>query len=147
MEGDAQVQVAADKVWLVMPPEPEKLFAKHPHAEPVCPHAVIRIETFCCQERYREMKVAVPAVRPLPDFQTQLLPQVNKQVNGKVFGTAVVPELDPETVIEERVSRRRHRKDDEDEGRVDMKDLVLGGLVGAAVAIFVAGLLLALFIS
>lgn len=128
-------------------PDPEKLFVKHPHAEPTCPHAIIRIETFCCQERYREMKVAVPSVRPLPDFQTQLLPQVNRQLNGKVFGSAPVPDPEPEAIIAERVSRRRHRKDAEDAGSIDVKDLFLGGLIGAAVSIFVAGLLVALFIG
>lgn len=63
---------------------------------------------------------------------TQQLPQV--RANGRFVGKAEAPLKDPEV----EPSPRRHREDDS----LDMKDMTLGMLIGAAGAIFVVGLLL-----
>lgn len=62
---------------------------------------------------------------------TQQLPQV--RLNGSFVGKAEAPRKE-----EAEDTPRRHREDD----GIDMKDMTLGALIGAAGAIFVVGLLL-----
>lgn len=108
-------------------------------SEERCRHAVVYIEAHCrVHDSLPPPAEAVP-LRPLPSLNgkgsffgtgsvTQVLPQV--RVNGGYVGKAEVPQPDVESP--------RHA---EDEG-IDMKDMTLGVLIGAAGAIFVVGLLL-----
>lgn len=96
-----------------------------------CRHAVVYIETRCCHmgapKRPPSGSFPVPSLNGHQVAPTQLLPTVRP-------GDGEGPEA------------ARHRKDGEDEGGDGMRDFVLGGLVGAALAIIVIGLLLILLL-
>jgi hypothetical protein len=103
-----------------------------------CRHPVVYIETRCCHTQPPQAPKPPPVlgqVRPFPVpslnghqvTPTQLLPTVKP-------GTPEAPEAVP-----------RHRVDDDEDG-TNMKDILLGSLIGAAVAIFVVGLLLILLL-
>lgn len=108
-------------------------------SEERCRHAVVYIEAYCRAHDAPPPPAEAVPLRPLSSLNgkgsffgtgavTQVLPQV--RVNGSYVGKVEAPE----------VETPRHR-DAEDEG-IDMKDLTLGALIGAAGAIFVVGLLL-----
>lgn len=93
----------------------------------------------CCRDTQK------PRV-PIDYIPTQLLPRVERPINGKVFGTARVEEVSEEVPL----ARRHGKGDDREEesrGGIHAGDLVLGGLIGAALAIFIAGLLVVLLIG
>lgn len=97
-----------------------------------CRHPVVYIENRCCHQ----------------DGQKPLLPQrpfVAPPLNGhQVAPTQLLPTVKPGVPVEADAAPR-HRLDGEKDG-TDMKDILLGCLIGAAVAIFVIGLLLILVI-
>lgn len=107
---------------------------------------MVYIEAGCCHRSEPSPKLTVKpfpiSAPPSPSLNGNVPTQLLPTVKGKVFGKAEVAPLDPEP----EPGPRRHRKDDDDDG-TDMKDIFLGGLIGAALSIFVVGLLLVLLIG
>ena len=107
---------------------------------------MVYIDNHCCHHRGEtpppEVKpfpmIPVPAARLNGNAPTQLLPTIGPKAVGK----AEVEPRDPEPGE----GLRRHRMDDDEDG-ADMKDVLLGALIGAALAIFVVGVLLILLIG
>lgn len=115
-------------------------------------HAVVYIEAGCCLQRHEAPPAEVEELRLAPfdplkvpngnGSVTQLLPQVRRpEATGVVYRTVVesaAPIGDTD--------RRRHRKgdpeDDEPEDGLRAKDLVLGAMIGAALTVFLSGLLI-----
>ena len=100
-----------------------------------CRHPVVYIENRCCHTQAPKVPPAIGQVRPF----------VAPPLNGHVVApTQLLPTVKPADPVEAEAVPR-HRVDDEEDG-TNMKDILLGCLIGAAVAIFVVGLLLILLL-
>lgn len=100
-----------------------------------CRHPVVYIESRCCHSQAPKFPPAVAQVRPFP------VPSLN---GHQVVPTQLLPAVKP-VEVEPVEPAPRHRLDDEEDG-TNVKDILLGCLIGAAVAIFVVGLLLILLL-
>lgn len=117
-----------------------------------CRHPVVYIGAGCCQGRSFELP-KVPAGNgngrhpvSAEASMTQLLPQIRRREpgGGVVYETGAQPVADGAAV-----SRQRHRRELEvdDDGPPLVKDVLLGVLIGAALTVFVCGLLVAWLFS
>lgn len=110
--------------------KPDPLTDPFPFTEPAR-YPLVVIEHRCCH--HQEPK-------PLPRLEVKPFPV--PQVNGHMPATQLLPMVRAGNPDE---GEARHRKG-EDDG-TDMKDILLGSLIGAAAAIFVTGLLLIFLIG
>lgn len=99
-----------------------------------CRHPVVYIENRCCCQHQQKPP-------PRMDLKPFLLPSPN----GSVPQTQLLPTVKAGKA-DDGEAEARHRKGEDDDG-TDLKDILLGCLIGAAAAIFVTGLLLIFLIG
>jgi len=100
-----------------------------------CQHPVVYVSSACCHHPPQQP----PKVNLAPFF-----PPPPPKLNGHVVPTQILPTVKGRAPVNDPDlddPPARHRIGDDDEG-LNMRDMLLGALVGAGLAIFVIGLLL-----